>query len=191
MKLYQHRNVGTKLAVTLLGLSLAAGTVSFAADRPSNIATSETKSKLDAKDWKFLKEAAEDGMAEVRLGEMAKQQASQPQVKDLGTQMIADHTKANEELKSIAAKKGLTFPSDVDSKHKTKVERLSKLQGAEFDRAYVADLIKDHKTDIAEFEAIAKSAEDPDVKAFAEKTLPTLRSHLERVEAVQAEITKK
>lgn len=190
MKLYQNCYLASTLAAALIGLG--AGSFSLAADRPSNAATkSEPASKLAAKEGKFLKDAAEGGMAEVRLGEIAKQQASLPQVKELGNQMITDHSRANEELKSIAAKKGVTLPSDVDPKHKSTVERLSKLQGAEFDRAYVADMIKDHKQDIAEFEAAAKSAEDPDIKSFAEKTLPTLRTHLEHVQAVQSEIAKK
>ncbi len=179
----------TTFAATFAAMSLAGGTLSFAAERPSNVTTTERADKLSAKETKFLKEAAEDGMAEVRLGELAKQRGSRPQVKELGTQMVADHTKAIEELKALAAKKGFTLPSELDSKHKTHIDELSKLQGAEFDRAYVSGLLKEHKDDISDFEAAAKS-DDPDIKAFAEKILPTLRSHLQHVEQLQSEIKK-
>lgn len=143
-----------------------------------------------ASDEAFLKKAAQSGMIEVRLGELAKTKAMQPGVKDFGAMMAADHGKANAELKSLAESKKVELPTQLDSKHQATVERLEKLPGAEFDKAYVDEMVKDHKMDVKEFEEASKDAKDADVKAFAEKTLPTLRSHLEKVEALQKEISK-
>ena len=187
MKSYPYRNLFT--AATAAFCSLATVTLVGAAQNPTN--KTETNHQLSAKESKFLKDAAEGGMAEIQLGQIAQQNGSRPEIKDLGNQMVTDHSKANEELKSLAAKKGFTLPTDISPKHKGALDRLSKLGGENFDRAYLADMLKDHRTDIAEFESVARSAEDPELKAFAEKTLPTLRSHLQHIETIQSQALKK
>jgi putative membrane protein len=129
-------------------------------------------------------------MAEVQMGQLATQKASNPDVKAFGQQMVDDHTKANNELKDIASKKGLTLPTGLDAKDQATYDRLSKLSGAEFDRAYMADMVRDHRADIAEFEKEASQGSDPDIKSFASKTLPTLRHHLEMAESTDAKVKK-
>jgi putative membrane protein len=104
--------------------------------------------------------------------------------------MVADHTKANDELKEIASKKGITLPTSMDAKSQATYDRLSKLSGAEFDRAYMRDMVADHKTDVNEFKQESERGTDPDLKAFAAKTLPTLQEHLQMAESTDAKVKK-
>jgi putative membrane protein len=131
-----------------------------------------------------MKEAAQGGMAEVKLGTLAQNKASSEDVKSFGKRMVDDHGKANDELKSLASQKDVTLPADLGSKHKATYDRLSKLSGKEFDRAYMNEMLKDHREDVAEFEKASKSATDPDVKGFASRTLPTLQEHLSEAERI-------
>lgn len=133
--------------------------------------------KLSSMDKDFAMKAAMGGMAEVQLGQLATQKASSEDVKQFGQRMVDDHSKANEELKTWASGKGVTLPSEPDSKQKAMMDRLSKLSGAEFDREYMKAMVKDHKEDISLFERQAKSGREMELKSFAEKTLPTLREH--------------
>jgi len=133
-------------------------------------------------DHSFVKEAASGGMAEVELGRLAAERASSPEVKQFGQRMVDDHTKANDELKAIAQRKNIALPTDVPSKHKALQQRLSKLSGAAFDRAYMKEMVKDHHHDVAAFQKESRSGKDPDLKAFASNTLPTLQDHLRMAE---------
>ena len=135
-------------------------------------------------DRKFMVQAAEGGLAEVEMGRLAVEKASSPDVKSFGQHMVDDHTRANADLTQLAGKKGVTLPSEVGAKEKALEKKLSTLSGDAFDRAYVAAMLKDHKADVAEFESKALHAKDPDVAAFASRTLPTLREHLERVQGL-------
>ena len=98
--------------------------------------------------------------------------------------MVDDHSKANEELKQLASSKNVNLPNEVSAKDKMTKERLSKLSGESFDRAYMQDMVKDHKKDVADFSRESNSAKDPDVKQFASKTLPTLKDHLKEAEGI-------
>ena len=126
----------------------------------------------------FVKEAAIGGMAEVELGRLAADKASSDQVKKFGQRMVDDHGRANDELKTLAQNKNIDLPPSLDAKHKATMDRLSKLSGDAFDRAYMSEMVKDHRKDVNEFRNEAKSGKDPDVKAWAAKTLPTLEEHL-------------
>jgi putative membrane protein len=127
----------------------------------------------------FMMEAARGGLAEVTLGQMAAQRASRDEVKQFGQRMVQDHGKANTELMQLAATKGVTLPKELDSTHKAMAERLSQLSGAEFDRAYMSEMVKDHTKDVSAFQHQAGQGTDPEVKNWAAKTLPTLQQHLE------------
>jgi putative membrane protein len=147
-------------------------------------ATGQTSSKPMAKssgstDHTFIMKAAEGGLAEVQLGKLASDKGSSEQVKQFGQKMVDDHGKANDELKAIAQSKNISLPTDLEPKDKALMNRLQKLSGAQFDRAYMQAMLKDHKTDVAEFKKEASSGRDSEVKAFAAKTLPTLESHLQ------------
>jgi putative membrane protein len=153
-------------------------------DRPNypqdaNKDDQRTGNKIDEK--RFVKDALVGGLTEVELGKLAVDKASSDAVKQFGQKMIDDHSKANAELKEIATKEKIDVPDSLDSKHQSRVEKLSKLSGADFDKAYIKDQLKDHQQDVREFQQEAKSGTDPDVKSFASKTLPTLEEHLSMV----------
>jgi putative membrane protein len=182
--------VQTKLLAGLAGFALLAITAS--AQNPSAAEHSrkgQTANRLSA-DNTFVTKAAVGGMAEVELGKLAQQRASSDAVKDFGKRMETDHSKANEELKTTAANKGITLPTTLDAKHQATMDRLSKLNGAAFDRTYMQEMVKDHREDVAEFQKEANSGDDPDVKAFAGKTLPTLQEHLKMAEETDAKVKK-
>ena len=146
------------------------------------------KGGLAAADRKFVMEAARGGLAEVELGKLAAEKGSADAVKQFGKRMADDHAKAAAELKDFADKKGMTLPTDLDPKHKQLRDRLAKLTGADFDRAYANEMVKDHKKDVADFKREAKGAKDPDLKAWAGKTLPTLEDHLKAAQDMQAQV---
>lgn len=129
----------------------------------------------------FMTEAAVGGMAEVELGKVASTKAQSADVKKFAQMMVTDHTKANTELKALATKKNVTLPTELDAKHKSTMTELQGLTGAAFDKAYVAAQLADHEKTVKMFQAQSQNATDPEVKAFAAKTLPTLQSHLDMV----------
>lgn len=158
-------------------------TMSNAANTVANTASSMTTASPEA----FMTEAAQGGMAEVELGKLALKNAENAEVKKFAQMMIDDHGKANTELKVLAAKKNVTLPADMGS-HKSDYDSLSKVKGADFDADYVDGMVEDHEDDVEAFEKQANSSSDPDVKAFAAKTLPTLKKHLEAIKAIQAKM---
>jgi len=103
-------------------------------------------------------------------------------VKSFAAKLEKDHTKANDELKEVASKKGITLPAAPSKNHQAMHDRLAKLSGAEFDKAYVTAMLDDHQKDVREFQRVASGSGDADVKAFASKTLPTLKDHLQQVQ---------
>jgi putative membrane protein len=130
-----------------------------------------------ASDKTFVMNAAIGGMAEVEMGKLATQKASDDRVKQFGQKMVDDHSKANEELKSVASAQKIDIPTSLDSKHQATIDRLSKLSGTAFDRAYVREMVKDHNEDVKEFQKESQSGQDSAVRGFASKTLPTLQEH--------------
>jgi putative membrane protein len=144
--------------------------------------------RLKRTDSQFLMSAAQGGMAEVQLGKLALEHASSEAVKKFGQRMVDDHTKAGDELKAIATKNSLTLPSDIDAKQKSTIARLTKLNGAEFDKAYIEDMVKDHQEDVAEFTRESNNGADADLKGFAGKTLPTLQEHLQMARDTQGQL---
>jgi putative membrane protein len=138
----------------------------------------------------FMTKAARGGLAEVELGRLAATHASNQQVKQFGQRMVDDHSKANNELQEIAAKEGVTLPTALDARDNAEKDKLTSLNGPDFDKAYMEDMVKDHRADIAEFKKEASSGTDPSLKAFASKTLPTLQEHLTLAESAEKEIKK-
>jgi len=135
-----------------------------------------------ANDSTFVTNVARDGMAEVELGKLATEKASNAQVKQFGQRMVDDHGKANDELKTLAQNKNITIPTDLDAKHKATRDRLAKLSGEAFDHAYMQEMVTDHRKAVNAFRMESKSGKDADVKAFAAKTLPTLEEHLKQAQ---------
>jgi len=166
-----------------LGVGLALLNVPSVGQQADSSTMSSSASSADAK---FMKEAADGGMAEVELGQLAADKASSSDVKQFGQRMVEDHGKANGELKELAKQKHVELPAEPSAKHKATKARLEKLSGDQFDKAYMADMLKDHKKDVAAFQRESTSAQDPDVKAFASKTLPTLQEHLKHAETLNS-----
>ncbi len=130
----------------------------------------------------FIMKAANGGMTEVALGKVAADKGQMQEVKDFGKQMVTDHSKANNDLKSVASNLGVTVPDKVDSKHQAMIDKFSKMSaGDAFDKAYVKDMVKDHEMDISEFEKAEKEVKNADLKSFIEKTVPVMKEHLEMV----------
>lgn len=153
----------------------------------SNMNMSNTKSDATSPNG-FMTEAARGGMAEVELSRTAQTKAQNAEVKAFSQKMVQDHSNANTELKQLAAKKSVTLPTEMDAAHKTMAESMAKLSGAEFDKAYVAAMVADHEKTVALFQSQADGGTDADAKAWATKTLPTLKMHLEMVKAIQGKM---
>ena len=132
----------------------------------------------------FLTEAASGGMMEVELGKLAQEQASHPRVKAFGQMMVTDHTKANSELMALAQSKSVALPAEMGEDHQEHFNDLKAKKGADFDKAYMDMMVKDHKEDVDAFEDAAQDTEDAEVSAFASKTLPVLKMHLDSAQAI-------
>ena len=165
-----------KSLLAILGLSAALcafGSYTFAAD--------EGGTKATAREKLFIKKAAMGGMTEVALGKVAAQNGGSQDVKDFGNQMVTDHSKINDNLKDVAGKMGVTIPDSLDSMHQAMVDKMSKLTGAEFDKAYVRDMVKDHEKDVAEFERAKSTVKNDDLKKFIDDSVPTMKDHLDKI----------
>jgi len=149
-------------------------------------ATSSVNSNTAVVQDNFWTKAAQGGMAEVELGKLALQKAQNADVKKFAQMMITDHSKANDELKTLAAKKNIVLPTDLGS-HQSTLDELGKRTGAEFDKAYVDEMVDDHEKDVDMFDDNTDNS-DADIKAFATKTLPTLKKHLEMIKGIQSKM---
>ncbi len=177
----------TPLALLGLGMALMPMAANAQNETPKPIEPMKMRPemRLSAMDKKFMMDAARGGIAEVQLGQLAAKRGAKASVKKFGQHMVQDHSAANEELKAIAESKSVTLPTDVGAKHKTHIVRLSKLSGAAFDSAYIKHMVMDHEKDVADFTKASKMCSDPDVKGFAEKTLPTLKEHYQMITALR------
>jgi putative membrane protein len=138
--------------------------------------------KMGHEDESFLKKAVEGNMAEVQMGKLAQTNAENSAVKTFGERMVTDHTKLNDKVKSLAAAQNVTLPAEASIKERFEYKRLEGKKGADFDKAYIELMIKDHKADISEFQKEANSGVNSDVKNLASQALPTLQEHLKLAE---------
>ncbi len=157
---------GTYL-LAALGVGLWVGGFAFAQER----------AKEGSLDQKFIDAATSGGMFEVKSSELAQDHATNDAVKKFAKQMVNDHSKANKELTDLLSKKGVSAPK-MREQDQANIDKLSKLKGADFDRQYGTMQLAAHKEAVALFEEEAQHGKDADLKAFADKTLPTLREHL-------------
>jgi putative membrane protein len=158
--------------------------------RPQAPSGATTPSQDALGDQAFVIDAATAGMAEVEHGKLASDKAANAKVKAFGKQMVMDHTKAGDELKSLARSKQMSLPTSIGPTHQAAHDKLAGLSGAAFDQAYIANMVTDHQKAVADFTAEAGNGTDAQVKAFAVKTLPTLQGHLKMVQDLQKEIGK-
>jgi putative membrane protein len=139
-------------------------------------------------DRAFLKSAAEGGMDEVKLGELAQANGMSTTVKEFAARMVADHSKMGEEVKNVAASKNVSLPTSITLMQEASYKLLQAKSGEAFDKAYITAMVKDHKADIAAFQKEADSGSDPDIKALASQALPTLHEHLRMAENAAREL---
>ncbi|HTN45769.1 MAG TPA: DUF4142 domain-containing protein [Flavipsychrobacter sp.] len=142
------------------------------------------------KDADFVTTAANGGMMEVKLGELASSKASSKKVKDFAAMMVTDHSKANDELKAIATQKNISLPSSLSNDMQDKYNELNSKTGSEFDRAYISYMVKDHKEDIDLFKQEAEKGNDSDLKNWASGKIPVLEHHLHMAEQADSTLDK-
>jgi putative membrane protein len=157
-------------------LTLLIGAMSLAGLIKAQTTPTGESSSLSASDKTFMKKAAKGGMMEVTMGRVAEQKAQSDDVKSFGKRMVTDHSKANDELKSIASKKGVQLPSKEHTGKWTS------------DKAYMDMMVKDHEKDLAEFKEEANSGSDPDLKKFADDTAKIVQEHLDLAKEVQGKL---
>ena len=163
-----------RIVLQLSILALVIGALSLAG--AARAADATDGSSLSEKDKTFMKKAAKGGMMEVAMGQVAEQKAQSEDVKSFGKRMVTDHSKANDELKSIASKKGFQLPSKEHSVKWTS------------DKAYMDAMVKDHEKDLAEFKEEASSGSDPDLKKFADDTAKMVQEHLDLAKETQGKL---
>ncbi len=156
-------------SLVIAAFSLAG--MAIAQDAPTN-----KTSSLSVKDKTFMKKAAKGGMMEVAMGNLAEQNSQSDDVKSFGKRMVTDHSKANDELKSIAQQKGVTLPN-----HEPSLKWSS-------DKTYMNMMVKDHEKDLAEFQEEAKTGSDPELKKFAEDTAKVVQEHLDLAKETQTKL---
>jgi len=154
----------------------------------TEVAEDQNEAKFDERmedDTEFAVAAADGGMLEVQLGELAQRNGMSSTVKDFGKMMVDDHSKANDELKSMAQAKNITLPTSLSSDKQDTYDDLAKKTGKEFDQAYADLMVKDHKKDIDEFKEEAEDGKNADLKSWAAGKVPTLEMHLQKAQAMQ------
>lgn len=169
----------TILMLLLAAAFVAFGISAFAQNQGSNVPKG---------DMKFVMEAASGGLLEVELGNYVAQAGSSPDVKAFAQRMVTDHSKANKELMMLAENKQIKIPKEMNRKHMKTYQKLKGMQGADLDKAYMKQMVKDHKDDVKAFGNEAKKGKDPDIKAFAANTLPTLQEHLKLAQDIQTKM---
>jgi putative membrane protein len=177
----------TALFVVPLASAQAGAQTQPPAPRPAEGPATKTGS---ASDSDFVTQASKAGAKEVELGRLAAKQALNADVKAFASRMVTDHSKASDELTALAKKHGVALPpaATLDTEKKAAADKLVTLQGAAFDRAYMEQMVTAHRAAVELFERESKEGTNAELKAFAAKTLPTVRDHLKQATALQAKV---
>jgi putative membrane protein len=141
---------------------------------------------VTADDSKFAVAAANGGMTEIALSKLAAAKTASATIKDFANMMVMDHSKAGDELKAIAKVKNITLPDSINADSKKAVDEMSKKTGHDFDKAYVNKMVDDHKATVSMFEDESKKVKDADLKSFVDKTLPTIKGHLNNINSIKS-----
>jgi putative membrane protein len=160
-------------SIAILASALSMPMVTLAADK--------------SPDADFFKKAAQAGLAEVEAGKLAQEKGSSAAVKDFGAMMVKDHTEANDKLKSLATTENVDLPSSPGVKDTAEKTKLQVLSGESFDKSYIKGQLTAHRQAVALFRKESTSGQDPQARAFAAETLPTLRQHLKKVDELAAQ----
>ena len=150
----------------------------------SGSTTSQTL-QTDEASSSFLVKAADGGMTEVRLGELAQQKATNKMVKDYGTMLIHDHSAANDKVKALAAQRNVTLPDGPGNTNQETIDKLAKRNGKDFDKTFMEAMQGDHEKAIDMFKDASNKVNDADVKTFVDNTIPTLQMHLDSAKTIR------
>jgi putative membrane protein len=153
--------------------------------------SAKTMIAVDEPTSSFMVKVADVGMTEVKLGHVAEAKSTNKRVKDFAAMMVKDHSAAGDELKSLASRKNVTLPTAVGDDHQKKIDDLSKKSGKDFDKAYIDAMVDGHQATVNDFEKASNNTKDPDVKAWVDKTLPTIKMHLDSAKAIKKAISSK
>jgi putative membrane protein len=151
--------------------------------------TQEVQDEIAQEDLDFATAAAQGGLKEVGLGELAEQQAATPAVQRFGERMVEDHSRSNEQLMQIMAGKGIELPQEMPKEAQELHDELQQKSGAAFDQAYMAEMLRDHEADIEDFQEYAETGQDRDLRGFAEQTLPILEQHRRLAQRTEEQVT--
>ena len=150
--------------------------------------TTTASNAVSASDRSFVTGAAQGGMIEIQSSKVAKSTSKNDDILKFAKQMISDHKKADDQLKSIAKKLNISVPSKLDPEHQAEVDQLKKADKSDFDQKFVAVQDKAHNEAVNLFQTEADNGENAQLKAFAQKTLPVLQGHLSEVKALEAKM---
>jgi putative membrane protein len=148
------------------------------------------QTKADAADAHFVKAVAQGGMAEIQLGKLAADRGSNGVVKAFGERMVTQHGAAADQLKAAAQQAHMVLPTAVSSKDQQIYDRLARLNGSDFDRAYADDMVQDHEKDLNEFQNEANNGKNSGIRAFAEQTTPMIQQHLNQAREMQKAVSQ-
>ncbi|MBG6082341.1 DUF4142 domain-containing protein [Rubrivivax gelatinosus] len=182
------RTLRFALIAAVAALAGTAGAQTAAPPAATASAAAPAHRDVSRGDRHFLEKAAAGGMAEVALGNMARERGGSDAVRQYGELMVRDHTGANEQVNRLAVARGVGTPTESDRHQRRTMERLGKLKGADFDQEFAKAMVEDHESTVELFEKQSKRGDDAELKAFATKTLPTLREHLEGARALRQKV---
>jgi len=155
---------------------------------PNSIAA-EGKTKLNTADERFIQDEAAAGVALVKMAELGAEKAKRSEIKAFAAMIVADHTKANAELATLATSKGVVLSSSPVAKYGDMQDKLERTSGADFDKEFLSMMVSGHEKCVKNFEEASTDAEDSDVKAWAAKMLPALQAHLQKAEGLGSATT--
>lgn len=155
------------------------------ANNTGNTTAATVTAPLSKDDSMFVMDAAIGGMMEVQAGQLAQQNGQSQRVKDFGNMMVTDHSKANDELKSLVSSSGITIPASLPADKQKMLDQMKNQKGAAFDKHYVSMMVDDHQKDVAKFKKESTGAKDAQLKNWAGNTLPVLQKHLDSIQAIK------
>jgi putative membrane protein len=172
-----------------LALGVALGAVSAHAQTPPRKpAAAAATATLNREDQRFVQEAGAGGLAEVELSKIA-QKSENPEVKNFADRMVQDHSKANQELVTVASSLGVDVPKALDAEHQRLSQKLAGLHGKAFDEEYMRAMLDDHNKTVMLFQAEERSGQNPELKQFAQKALPILQTHQKMAQELSRKVT--
>ncbi|MDB6112863.1 MAG: outer membrane protein [Pedosphaera sp.] len=166
--------------------TLPAGTAAAGGTGTATPGAAQMSATLTDADNQFMQRAAQDGKAEIRMGQVIVQKAQNQDLRNYGQRLINDHTRMDQQLAQIAARKTVLLPTQADAAHQQMMDTLTSLSGMDFDQSALQDAIRDHQTDIQLYQQASTTLQDPDLRAFAQQSLPILQQHLDLARQLRA-----